>query len=457
MGATAFDVTGLTQGNAGGIGYSGFTTVDTTTVMSAPGFNDAGKSTAGMSFANATTVTGSGTISNVAGAFNDATQVSAASGIDYAGFNTVTGTGTTLNGVAGSFNDNSKTSAATGINYAGLALNTVNGTGGTVNAVAGTFNITSKVSGASGINYSGLGVSTVSGTGGSATITGSGLTYTLANGTPNAGTAGGITWSAFPSISDATGTLNMQASGSVTGNVTAQTINYSGYGSPVTVSLSGAAGSSTGIGGTRSGVTSIIGSGNADTIRDGAATYNLTGQDAGNGAGLAWTSFENIVDVAGGTFNLSVASNNVTGTLTSAGAATLNSAADVTALSVSVPGTLTMSGTASNWNLSGTPHPSLFQTTNANANVYFNGACIGGPACGTVIAIVGSINASVSQIAAQALKDAQATDSVAKQIDYGFAGDVGTTPPMDHRIDETGISTPDCFDESREGQPCKGN
>ena len=57
--------------------------------------------------------------------------------------------------------------------------------------------------------------------------------------------------------------------------------------------------------------------------------------------------------------------------------------------------------------------------------------------------------------AAQALKDAQSTDSVAKQIDYGFAGDVGTTPPMDHRIDETGISTPDCFEESREGAACK--
>jgi len=44
---------------------------------------------------------------------------------------------------------------------------------------------------------------------------------------------------------------------------------------------------------------------------------------------------------------------------------------------------------------------------------------------------------------------------VAKQIDYGFAGDVGTTPPMDHRIDETGISTPDCLEESREARPCK--
>jgi len=47
------------------------------------------------------------------------------------------------------------------------------------------------------------------------------------------------------------------------------------------------------------------------------------------------------------------------------------------------------------------------------------------------------------------------TDSVAEQVEYGFAGDVGTTPPMDHRLDETGISVPACLNESREGVPCK--
>ena len=72
-----------------------------------------------------------------------------------------------------------------------------------------------------------------------------------------------------------------------------------------------------------------------------------------------------------------------------------------------------------------------------------------------VSTITGFIGSSVSQIAAQALQDALDTDSVQKQIDYGFAGDVGTTPPMDHRIDETGISTPQCFDQSREGEPCR--
>jgi hypothetical protein len=47
------------------------------------------------------------------------------------------------------------------------------------------------------------------------------------------------------------------------------------------------------------------------------------------------------------------------------------------------------------------------------------------------------------------------TDSVAEQVEYGFAGDVGTTPPMDHRLEETGISVPACLEESREGAPCK--
>ncbi|TMH39749.1 MAG: hypothetical protein E6H54_20445 [Betaproteobacteria bacterium] len=258
-----------------------------------------------------------------------------------------------------------------------------------------------------------------------------------------------------------TGTFNMHgsANGSITGNLsggTNGTMNYASYTRPVTFSLSGAAGTTTGIGGTRTGITSVTGSPNSDTITGSGATYNLTAQNAGNSGALSWTSFENISDAAGGTFNLAVASNNVTGTISSGGTGPmLNSTADITALNLSVPSTLTMTGTANSWNLTGSPQPTLFQTTNANANVYFNGACIGGPACGTVITIVGSIGSTVSQIASQALKDAQSTDSVAKQIDYGFAGDVGTTPPMDHRIDETGISTPECLEESRESRPCK--
>ena len=458
-GTANFNITGAAAGTAAsGINYSQFNSVSSaTTVTGANGFNDATRSGSGITFASAASVTGTGTISGVAGAFNDATQISAASGIDYGGFTAVSGGGTTLNGVVGSFDDTSKISAATGINYSGYTINAVNGTGGSVTGVAGTFDLPSKVSG-SGIGYSGFGVTAVAGNNATATITGSGLTYALANGTPNAGSASGVSWTQFPNIVDATGALNMQSSGSVTGNVTAQSVNYGAYGSPVSFSLSGAAGTSTGIGGTRSGVTTVTGSPNSDTITGGAVTYNLTGVNVGSSSGLSWTSFENISANGGATFQLSVGSGNVSGTLSSTGSATLDSPIDITALNVSVPATLLMTsttGSATTWRLSGASQPNLFQTTSPDANVYFNGACVGGPACGTVIAVTASIGASVSQIAAQALKDAQSTDSVAKQIDYGFAGDVGTTPPMDHRIDETGISTPACFDESREGTACK--
>ena len=46
------------------------------------------------------------------------------------------------------------------------------------------------------------------------------------------------------------------------------------------------------------------------------------------------------------------------------------------------------------------------------------------------------------------------TDSVAEQVEYGFAGDVGTLPPIDHRLQGVGISVPKCFNESREGDGC---
>jgi hypothetical protein len=39
-------------------------------------------------------------------------------------------------------------------------------------------------------------------------------------------------------------------------------------------------------------------------------------------------------------------------------------------------------------------------------------------------------------------------------VEYGFAGDVGTLPPMDHRLQGVGIAVPKCFNESREGEAC---
>jgi hypothetical protein len=66
---------------------------------------------------------------------------------------------------------------------------------------------------------------------------------------------------------------------------------------------------------------------------------------------------------------------------------------------------------------------------------------------------------AAANAAAQASGDASdvfGTDSVAQQVEYGFAGDVGTLPPIDHRLQGVGISVPNCFNESREGESCAG-
>jgi hypothetical protein len=67
-------------------------------------------------------------------------------------------------------------------------------------------------------------------------------------------------------------------------------------------------------------------------------------------------------------------------------------------------------------------------------------------------ATIASANAAAE--AAQSASSVFGTDSVAEQIEYGFAGDVGTLPPIDHRLQGVGISVPKCFNESREGESC---
>ncbi|EIL89600.1 hypothetical protein, partial [Rhodanobacter spathiphylli] len=64
----------------------------------------------------------------------------------------------------------------------------------------------------------------------------------------------------------ASGTVNFGTSGSVTGNITAQTLNYTNYGTAVTFDLGNGAGATSGMGGTWTGVTTVTGSGNSDTI-----------------------------------------------------------------------------------------------------------------------------------------------------------------------------------------------
>ena len=66
-----------------------------------------------------------------------------------------------------------------------------------------------------------------------------------------------------------------------------------------------------------------------------------------------------------------------------------------------------------------------------------------------------TVSSTVSAVIVDEANKTFGTDSVAEDVEYGFAGEIGATPPMDHRIDESGISLPRCVQESREGVPCK--
>ncbi len=65
-------------------------------------------------------------------------------------------------------------------------------------------------------------------------------------------------------------------------------------------------------------------------------------------------------------------------------------------------------------------------------------------------ATVSSVQGTAASAVAEASKVGFDTDSVAQQINYGFVGDVGVSPPMNHTIEETGVSVPEGFGEEAE-------
>src|SRR6266850_1454589 len=137
------------------------------------------------------------------------------------------------------------------------------------------------------------------------TVGGSGETYLLTDATPNAGSSNGYTWANFQNINDAAGTVNFQASGSVSGSIIAQTLNYAGYATAVTFDVSNGLGNTTGIGATWSAVSTVTGNANAgSTIIGGAATYTVNGADSGSSGSVSWSAFPNLADAGGGIFNM---------------------------------------------------------------------------------------------------------------------------------------------------------
>jgi filamentous hemagglutinin family protein len=181
------------------------------------------------------------------------------------------------------------------------------GSGGTLNYGSYTNPVTLNLG---GIGTTGIGstwshIATVTGNAATSnTVIGSNKIYLLDNSTQNKGSNGGVTWSDFKNITDTgTGTFNMGTGGSVSGNLDGGiggTLNYSSYINPVTLNLGGTA--TTGITtGTWSGITTVTGSSNNDTISGTGKSYNLTAATVGNSSGVSWTSFEKIADSGTGT------------------------------------------------------------------------------------------------------------------------------------------------------------
>jgi fibronectin-binding autotransporter adhesin len=302
----SFALTGPNAGTgASTIAYSAFNVAsNTTAVTGAVGFDDTAKSSQGITFAAVTTAAGTGTISNVAGSFADNTLVSAASGIDYAGFTGVTGTGTALTGMNGSFGDTTRISAASAVNYTGFALATVAGTGTALTGVATSFNDSTKVSG-SGINYSGLGgLATVGG--GATALTG--IATSFNDSTKVSGS--GINYSGLGSLAtvaaDGTADVTNTASFALTGpnaGTGASTIAYSAFNvASNTTAVTGAVGfddtakSSQGItfaavttvGGTGT-ISNVAGSFADNTLVSAASSIDYAGFTGVTGTGTALT------------------------------------------------------------------------------------------------------------------------------------------------------------------------
>src|SRR5260221_5786758 len=238
------------------------------TVSRASGCEAGARTSIGMAFAAVTNVSGTGTISGVTGSFDDATLVSAASTIDYAGFTAVTGTGTALTGVNVSFNDTSKVSGS-GVDYSGFAVATVAGTAPTLTGITTGFDDTTRVSAASTINYTGL-ASLASVTGnGTSDVTG---TASFALTGANAGNgASGIGYSAFGAASNAA---------TVTG--------ASGFDDTAKTSLGMTFAAATNVTGTGT-ISGVTGSFDDATLVSAASTIDYAGFTAENGPGNALT------------------------------------------------------------------------------------------------------------------------------------------------------------------------
>ena len=310
-GATYNGFNATTKGtfSAGGKALSGFENI-----------NDAGAATVSMTAA--TTGGVSGNVTTVGG------TMTLGGGTNVGGNVNMNGAGTLNLGTAGMVTGS--------VNTATLDFSSL--------TAAATYDIANGAGTTSGIGGTHTGVTTVTGNAANVAtnLIKGGATYTLDAATANAGGDGTIIWTNFGALNAGTSVI-LGGAGSVAGNLTAPTLDYSTRTAAATYDIANGAGQTSGIGGTHTGVTTVTGkAGNAATnLIKGGATYtlNATTANAGSDGTIAWTNFGAL---NGNTVNFGTGGS-VTGNVL---AATLNESTDAANLAVSLTGA--GAGTATN-------------------------------------------------------------------------------------------------------------
>ncbi|OGU17030.1 MAG: hypothetical protein A2076_11260 [Geobacteraceae bacterium GWC2_53_11] len=255
----------------------------------------------------------------------------------------------------------------------GSGISTFNGsiTGGggtdTLAATNGTNDwlITSPSAGTLNGTTSFSGISLLVGSSGVDTLTGSNQTYTLDDSTANTGSNGPVTWISIESLTDTgAGVFKFGKAGSVTGNISANsgTLDYTGHTSAIKVNLAGSAGTTTGIGGTWDGITTVIGSANSnDTVTGFNQIYTLDNSIANMGSNdtVTWSSIENLTDTGTtGSFNMGTGGS-VSGNIDGGTSGTLDYGSYGTSITLNLSGSGT-TGIGGTWkgitNVAGNPN-----------------------------------------------------------------------------------------------------
>src|SRR5690606_2316780 len=96
-------------------------------------------------------------------------------------------------------------------------------------------------------------------------------------------------------------TVDFAVSGSVTGDVTADVLDYDSYAQDLTLDITAGTITNGGVGGTVIANTVNANAAQTNTVTGTGATYTLANgtPDAGSGGGYSWTAFENITDATG--------------------------------------------------------------------------------------------------------------------------------------------------------------